>query len=865
MTPDRHDVSAAPGAATAGDAATARGIVLLADQASLAGASGEPEPVIRALRDAAGRSQDEIARRLERKGLRIEHRLWITNALVVRGPRERLLELARDPAVLAVEPDRVVPLPETREEPVATLEAGETAWSVSKISAPRVWSELHLDGTGVVVGIVDTGIDASHPDLAGKVAAFRDFVKPANTQPVDGQGHGTHTAGTIGGTGAGGTKTGVAPGVRFVIARVFTAQGATTANLLKAMEWVMDPDGDPSTPDAPRIVSNSWGSNSSTDRSFWNAVQAWRAAGMLPSFAAGNSGPRPGSVGIPGGYPHAFAAGATDTNDGIASFSSRGPVKWDGTTYAKPDVSAPGHGVVSCRDGGGYRSLSGTSMACPHVSGLAALLLSGNPRLTVDELEAAMKAGVVDLGASGHDNDFGTGRIDCMAAFAGLSHAAISGTVRGADGQPIAARVTLDSGPTVAQADSAGRYSLRAPSGQHVLVFTAHGYADARRDVTVQGNQPVTLDVVMEAVPLVTLSGRVVSRTDGRPIAATVFLASTPIPPVQAGADGGYRLRAPAGRYTLVARSRRYGVARIELVLTQDTIRVVELAPVSPVLLVNASGQDALSSYYERLLTASSTAHDVHTVTVHGAVDSVDLIYPYETVVWFSGASRTALPEPAQKAIAEYLATGGRLLLSGQDLSTSIGAGAFFRETLHARVVNSAMSPGTPVQGIGGDPIGHGLFPFSVEGGTGAGNQRSPDALAPADANAVAALRWQTSVVNRYAALRVTSGPGRVVYLGFGLEAVASDEMRAALLDRCMKWLKPAARERAERLARLAGEEREEYLEHLRGWLGFHEDGPPTPELAELAGLLERGGTAGAARDFVRRARAGARVRERSR
>src|SRR5205823_3235257 len=132
------------------------------------------------------------------------------------------------------------------------------------------------------------------------------------------------------------------------------------------------------------------------------------------------------TVGIPGGYPVAFAAGATDTGDGIASFSSRGPITWDGTELIKPDVSAPGHNVISCKDGGGYRSMSGTSMACPHVSGLVALMVQGNPSLKVDEIETILRESAIDLGAPGNDNDFGRGRIDARKACGSLASGGIA-------------------------------------------------------------------------------------------------------------------------------------------------------------------------------------------------------------------------------------------------------------------------------------------------------------------------------------------------------------------------------------------------------------------------------------------------------
>ena len=818
-------------------AAPKRAIVQLVEEASLAPVAGDPEAVIRALQETATRSQAPFVKRLAGRGAVVETQLWATNALIVRAEPAVLDELAHDPAVASVTADTIVPLPKVTQEPVDTkLDDGEVVWSVQKIGAPDVWAQ-GLDGTGVTVGLVDTGADGTHPDLAGKIVAFHDFIGTSTTA-IDGQGHGTHTAGTIAGCGKGGKKTGVAPGAKLIVARVFSEQGASTADLLKAMQWIMDPDGNPATNDAPRVCSNSWGSNSQTDKSFWNVIAAWRAAGIFPSFAAGNAGPRPSTVGIPGGYPISFAAGATDSSDGIASFSSRGPISWDGVSMIKPDVSAPGHKVISCKDGGGYWSLSGTSMACPHVTGLVALMLQGNPSLKIEEIETILRDTSIDLGAAGNDNDFGRGRIDAKKACAMLSSGGVAGAVTDASGKPVAAHVQVDAEPTLHDVDPSGKFKIRLADGVHHLVFAAYGFKDAKRDVTIDHGGQVALDVTLDAVPTGTLTGRVMSKGDGKPIAATLTLAGAPIPAVTAAADGTYSIRAAVGHYTLVARSRRFGVAKVPVEITGDVAAKVEMAPVQPLLLVNAANDAGLAQYYARILSTAVSGYDTQEVGPQGQLDSADALYPYETVVWFTGTATNAFPESAQKALVEYMKGGGRMLISGQDVSSGIAGSTFFHDVLHAKVQSASVKPSTQIQGIGGDPVGAGIEPFSLVGGTGANNQHTPDAIAPADGHAVAALRWNTQFTNKYAALRITDGNARAVYFGFGLESVASDDVRSRLLTKSLEWLKPTAQERADRLAGLTGEARADYIQHLTDWLGVQGEGEASRELLDLAPLL---------------------------
>lgn len=190
---------------------------------------------------------------------------------------------------------------------------------------------------------------------------------------------------------------------------------------------MLDPDGDPNTDDGADVVNNSWGTIVSTSPTMipeWrDVINAWIAAKIFPAFAIGNQGPNPRTTSSPGDYPMAFGVGATDINDRIADFSSRGPVFWEGIgDIIKPDVSAPGVDVLSSVPGGGYERWDGTSMACPHVAGTVALMISlaiKNRRydeIDVDFLKQALEGTAVDLGAPGKDNDYGSGRIDALEA-----------------------------------------------------------------------------------------------------------------------------------------------------------------------------------------------------------------------------------------------------------------------------------------------------------------------------------------------------------------------------------------------------------------------------------------------------------------
>ncbi len=361
--------------------------------------------------------------------------LWAVNGVATVADRERLEALADEPSVDRILLDRTVPVlldggardpdpdqGEGEDQPRAD-EPANPLWGLLQIGTKEARQKGWV-GQGVRVGIIDTGIDAAHPDLQGKVEAFRDFSKMTvedgklvgtpGTEPYDDQGHGTHCAGTVAGA-----KTGVAPGAKLLIGKAMNAEGGgSLVGLLLSMQWMLDPDGDPSTDDQPDLVSNSWGMNVQLLGEhvgvFRDLVKAWRQAGILPVFAAGNDGPQTACV--PGGYPEAFSVGATDHHDKVTEFSTGGPIQLDGETFLKPDVAAPGARIASTYPGGEYAVLDGTSMACPHVAGALAVAKGVVPGATHDQLQKAFEGSAKDLGEPGRDGEYGEGRIDLMKA-----------------------------------------------------------------------------------------------------------------------------------------------------------------------------------------------------------------------------------------------------------------------------------------------------------------------------------------------------------------------------------------------------------------------------------------------------------------
>ncbi|MDX8036381.1 S8 family peptidase [Lentzea sp. BCCO 10_0856] len=283
--------------------------------------------------------------------------------------------------------------------------------TTKQIGAQEAW-KLGLDGAGVTVAVVDTGVDAQHPDLAGKLTAVENFSDEPDA--TDLHGHGTHVAATIAGTG--GKYKGVAPGAKLVIAKVFNGAGeGDTSQVMAGIEWAAR--------SGAKIVNLSLGGDvtDGTDELSALVDQLSAETGTLFVVAAGNNGPAGRSVTSPGAAASALTVGAVDRQNKLAQFSSTGPRIGD--AWVKPEINAPGVGVVAARAAGTsmgapvddlHTAASGTSMATPHVAGAAAILAQQHPDWSAQTLKNALVTSAADVGMPWYEQ--GAGRVDVARA-----------------------------------------------------------------------------------------------------------------------------------------------------------------------------------------------------------------------------------------------------------------------------------------------------------------------------------------------------------------------------------------------------------------------------------------------------------------
>jgi subtilisin family serine protease len=340
---------------------------------------------------------------------------WVFNGLAVTARPSFIEELAGRSEIATITPNEIdvveVAKPPNPAAPTTPEE------NLSVVGASVLW-DLGYDGQDVVVAILDSGVDSTHPDLStrwrgGNNSWFDPYGEHPDT-PTDLTGHGTWTMGVMVGGDAGGTDIGVAPGAQWIAAKIFDDSGNATAAAIHAcFQWLLDPDGNPGTPDTPHVVNNSWNSASAgCNLEFELDLQSLRAVGILPVFAAGNAGPGAETSRSPANNPSAFAVGNTTNSDVIYFESSRGPSSCGESAMIFPEMVAPGVDIKTTDLYGLYYTATGTSLAAPHVSGALALLLSAYPDPSALVQEDALLNGATDLGPVGPDNDYGYGRLD---------------------------------------------------------------------------------------------------------------------------------------------------------------------------------------------------------------------------------------------------------------------------------------------------------------------------------------------------------------------------------------------------------------------------------------------------------------------
>ena len=377
--------------------------------------------LLQELKVKAAENESTLKEYLLGSGSKRMKNLWIINGFSIHAKPSAIKKLAKKKLVKEIRINKPIPLATSSASITST-----TQWNLTMVGADDAWAKGHT-GQGVVIASMDSGIDYQHEQLNGSWrGGTNSWFDPHGEHllPYDVNGHGTQTMGIMASQNINGTTIGMAPSAQWIAVKIFNDAGeAWASDIHEGFQWLIDPDSNINTDDAPDIVNNSWGfpeTENMCDTEFQVDIQTLREMEISVVFSAGNQGAGPSSI-SPANNAGAFSVGEIDENAIITSTSSQGPSSCISSSVY-PSVTSPGY-LVNTTDltfGGLFADstvlANGTSFAAPHAAGAMALLLSAHPDLTVDELEAAIRQSSMDLGEAGEDNVYGSGLINVASA-----------------------------------------------------------------------------------------------------------------------------------------------------------------------------------------------------------------------------------------------------------------------------------------------------------------------------------------------------------------------------------------------------------------------------------------------------------------
>jgi len=494
--------------------------------------------VYNTLREVAARTQKPVLEVLEKQGVKYDS-FYAGNEIAVYGSGINVLseiaalsgvEHIRFPRTAFIEPG----FASLKEATVLQSSVNALDWGITDTNADDFWSTFGMQGDGLVVANIDTGVQWDHPALdqafkcgtdPSNAACWEDPANICGGSACDNNGHGTHTMGTMVGDDDPTLtyQVGMAPNAQWIACKGCETNSCSDTSLNACADWILAPAGSPDN--RPHVVNNSWGGGGG-DAWYLPKVNAWRAAAIFPAFSAGNSGPTCGSIGSPSDYQESFSTANHTSTRTISSSSSRGPSTYGDDPYTKPNISAPGTSICSSIPGSSWScGYSGTSMAAPHVAGAVALLWSCNASLIgdmtatfevlQDTADPSNDGGNCGAPTDGEGNfTYGYGYLNVLAAGQQVCAAGtIAGTVTNGTTPIEGATVTADNGAglvvdVLTLAD--GTYTLNVPEDTYDVSATKYGYTeDIETGVVVIEGSTTTVDFVITPLSTSMVSGYV--------------------------------------------------------------------------------------------------------------------------------------------------------------------------------------------------------------------------------------------------------------------------------------------------------------------------------------------------------------------
>jgi subtilisin family serine protease len=660
-------------------------------------------------------------------------------------------------------------------------------WNLEDIGAKDLWSK-GFTGKGVKIAVLDTGIDTEHPALKNKLVNWAEFSPTgsmvSDSKPYDSDGHGTHVSGITAG-GSLSFPLGVAPDANLAVGLVIPRGGGTFAQILGGLEWVLDPDNNPSTDDAPKVVNMSLGAIGYY-KTWTEVFEKLLSHNILPVCAIGNEGD--GLSSSPGNSPNAIGVGAYDENSEAAIFSSgNDKITWEeeglSATYVKPDISAPGVQIYSSVPGGKYEKWSGTSMATPHVTGAVALLMQAFPLASAYDIMHFLKDGATDTGKAGTDSRYGFGKLNLTNSYQLLSESKrVYGNI--ANYRNGFSLYNSDLNLPI-YVDKNGNYSTYLLPSSYKVDLNYKGKLIKTTIINVK-NGNLNMDIQAPSEKRIQFEGVIKSENSNEPLKAKIFVGEDQYESLD---NGRFSLNLDSIETVTIFAS-GYESKDIDLIdvkgylnirLKKSSILLIE--GVSPYIAVTNPPRLARNYYFEALnsINKSYTYIDASKIFLNFS----DL-KNYGSVIYFCDSGNMSSEEEIE--FAKYLDNGGRLLITGRLILTIEN---YYRQTFLNDYFNVSSKESMSFPSVCGYEKSEDFkdFLFSLSGDNGANNQETCDVITVGDSNIVEPiLQYVEYKKDKYAGIKVANGIYKGVLLGFGIEGIGSKTQRVALLNGIMDW-----------------------------------------------------------------------------
>jgi len=570
--------------------------------------------MISMLQTHASDTQEPIIKFLNDHGAEVHNTFWIDNLILTTVDNNLIPVLFYEfPEIENIFPNfEVTILPHTEQygnesgENETILLVNETilpvnepasvspTWGVNRVRAPEVWEE-GINGTGVRIAVLDTGVHIDHPDLVGSMWTD-DPTNPeypggwiefdghghivVNSVPHDTGWHGTHCSGTALGGATGDYAIGVAPGAYLMHALILPGGSGTFAQVAAGMQWTIAPTDDAGDPagEPADVVSMSLGAPGFHDAMI-EPIENLIDAGIVPVVSIGNLGED--TSGSPGNVFESFSIGATAEDDTVPWWSSGQIVDWPASypyPYIVPDFAAPGVDVLSAMPPNEWGYASGTSMAAPHVAGIVALMLQYNPDLTVDDIYEMLRNTACDLGDPDQDTRFGWGIVDAFDAT--MLNSGIEGVVTDATtGVPLAGAAVYVHDVGTVYTNDIGQYTAWLSPGEYTLTASIFGYGETTATVTVVEAEFAVQNFTLTPLPTGYIAGIVTSNETNETIAgAVVTVLETPLT-TETNAEGFYTLEVPIGTWDIqIAMDGYMPITVYGVLVEEDVTTMVDVA-----------------------------------------------------------------------------------------------------------------------------------------------------------------------------------------------------------------------------------------------------------------------------------------------